>query len=149
MTDATIPADLSEFFRSGRALDYEAARAEPGAVTLHHDPPTVNLAVDSDGAGWRGIDPHAGEKGYYAVAAVDLVEECDGFDPLGVLVWVPAERCFGTWDPDHWDLTVFPGATWADIVADPIPYINAQWTGDVGELLVPIGRYAFVLGDYR
>ena len=31
-----------------------------------------------------------------------------GYDPVGVLVWLPVEGCFGAWDGDHWDLITFP-----------------------------------------
>lgn len=141
-----LPADLRAFLAEGRSLQYDASAAEAGQVRLHSDPPVVILNVDSDGAGWAPSDPHAGETGYYAVPAIDLIAACDeSYDPAGLLVWLPKEQTFGTWDMDHWDITVFLDVTWADIEADPLTYLNAQWEGG-GTTLVPVERYDFVEG---
>ena len=83
--------------------------------------------------------------GIAAVQAVDLIAACDSYDPHGILVWLPKEQAYGTWDMDHWDVAVFPGITWTDIEADPLTYLNAQWEGG-GTPLVPVGRYDFVEG---
>ena len=146
MNGPDLPPDLVEFLRSGRSLNYDPTEAEPGAVVMRTCPPLITLWVDSSDRPWHASDPHAGEVGYYAVPVVDLIADCEGFDPAGVLVWIPREQAFGTWDADHWDLIVFRDVLWSHIEADPIPYLNAQWTGDVGKLLVPVNTYEFVQG---
>lgn len=45
---------------------------------------------------------------------------------------------YATWDNEHYKLFVFPNMTWSGIVADPRPYIEAQWEGpDPGTEFVP------------
>src|SRR5262249_59832368 len=99
------------------------------------------------GAGVRG-DPKAGERGYYAIPAVSLSGECKHYDPDFILLWLPREKLFGTWDNDHWVLKVFREANWADIVASPGGYINSQWDADdkVGSQFVPWPQYEFKSG---
>ena len=55
---------------------------------------------------------------------------------------------FGAWDCDHWILTVFPDATWEDIVADPLTYLNSQWYPGAGGGVPfqPWPKYEFKLG---
>ena len=80
--------------------------------------------------------------GHYEVAAISLVDDCEHeYNPLGLLVWLPVEACFGSWDPDHWDLLTFPGATWADIVANPARYLDAiDDPSSKDPYLVPVGH---------
>jgi hypothetical protein len=82
--------------------------------------------VDGEGRDWPD-DPHADDGGYYVVLGVDLVGAVEGFDPDGILVWVPELSSFGTWDSDHWDLIVFEATPLEAIVADPVPFLDAQW----------------------
>jgi hypothetical protein len=66
--------------------------------------------------------------------------DVEGFEPTGILLWIPALRSFGSWDNDHWDLILFRGAAWEDIAADPTPYLNAQWESDDNDYLRPWGH---------
>jgi len=72
---------------------------------------------------WLEDDPHQ-EEGYYSVPAVNLVAACDGYDPDGILIWLPDEGLFGTWQSDFLSISFFPGVSWSDIVVDPIRFIN-------------------------
>jgi hypothetical protein len=41
----------------------------------------------------------------------------------------------------------FPGVSWSDIAADPLPFLNAQWEREVEcEELEPWERYEFKPG---
>jgi hypothetical protein len=141
-----LPNDTTEFLKSRRQLDYDPAECEPGKVTLHP------LAALTLGEVWGGTDdssdPHYAEDGYYAIPAVSLTATCDAYDSDYILLWLPEEKKFGTWDCDHWILTVFENATWQDIEKSPAVYIGAQWncTSIVGTRLKPWGRHPFKLG---
>ena len=144
MADLSLPADLVDFLRAGRQLEYDAQLAEPGQLMLKPlDALTVREIYSSSAEEGHppgeneepgaGLDPHYEdeEKGYYAVPAVDLVASCTGdYPPEGLLFWLPAEQMFGTWDGGHFDLLVFPRTTWTEIAVDPLRYVNAQWSQD-------------------
>lgn len=141
-----LPEDAVEFFRAGRQLEYDSTRIEAGQVKLKR------LDELSQGVVWIGTDtdgdPRTGEDGYYAIPAVSLTSECEAYNPYFILLWLPRERLFGTWDCDHWVLKVFRRAGWSDIVASPAAYINAQWDWQdtLGSQFVPWPRYEFKSG---
>jgi hypothetical protein len=149
MTPA-LPDDLQAFLRDGRQLEYDPSACEPGQVLLLPLGKHTLAEVWIDGKQLVGVadDPHAGNKGYYAVPAINLVGSCEAYDPEHVLLWLPEEGLYGTWDCDHWELCVFPRAAWTDIAADPLPYLNAQWypSPAVAELFVPWPKYPFRSG---
>ena len=142
--DLNLPADLVAFLGAGRQLDYDEQSAEPGQLTLKRlEELTVREIYSSSAEEGHapgeneepgaGGDPHYEdeEQGYYAVPAVDLVASCSGdYPPEALLFWLPVEQMFGTWDGGHFDLLVFPRTTWSKIAADPLPYVNAQWSQD-------------------
>ena len=134
------------FLRAGRQLDYDFSLAEPGEVKLK------GLDALELGEVWIGTDiirdPHFDEYGYYAVPAVSLTGACKAYDPEFILLWLPREQQFGTWDSDHWVLTVFGQTTWTNIVDDPFDYINAQWHPAVqtGRRFIPWPKYPFKSG---
>jgi hypothetical protein len=78
-------------------------------------------------------DPHAGERGYYHVPAVSLVSRCSNYRPAGLLVWLPDQAVYATWDDDHHVLWIFPEAGWSQIEANPIPYLNSLWSRKLRE----------------
>jgi hypothetical protein len=136
-----LPQDLVEFLKAGKALEYESDDAECGLVVLKL---YVHLRlgecrVGSDGTSVHSKDPHRGEDGDYLVKAVELIGECDAYDPAGILTWFPDFRCYGCWDSDHHTALVFPKAKWTDIAADPAPYVGAQWNGpsDIAKHMTP------------
>ena len=82
------------------------------------------------------------------MTGVNLVAECDDYDPCGLLMWLPIERRYAVWDHGHWYMGVFdPEQTWTDIVQSPAKYINAQWDGEDSDVPAtplkpwPIHRY--------
>jgi hypothetical protein len=138
MYSLDLPEDLRAFLAAGKALEYDPADCDAGAIQLV---PLDQLALqlfpmytDSDAmtdANLNADDPHRGEDGYYLVEGVNLVQECDDYDPCGLLMWFPLERCYGIWDSSHWHISVFrPEHTWSRIAADPVLYVNAGW-GDL------------------
>lgn len=137
MAQEGLPAAMVEALSRGERLRYEPTAVECGAVTFN-DPDGLRetvVWVDGDERGWDN-DPHRREVGHYIVPIVDLLATADGYDPQGILVWIPALGAFGSWDCDHWDLIVFTGSTWDDITADPARFLNAQWAPG-GEYLRP------------
>lgn len=136
-----LPTELRDFLERGEQLSASAA-ACCGTVVLAASPQRATLPVDTDDRPWEVDDPHRGDGGHYEVPAMSLVDDCEHeYNPLGLLVWLPVEACFGSWDPEHWDLLTFPGATWADIVADPARYLDAiDDPSSKDPYLVPVGH---------
>jgi hypothetical protein len=130
-----LPENLKEFLAAGKQLDYDPGTCDAGVVKLLPLDKLVlelfPMYTDSDSMtteGLNGDDPHGGENGYYLVEGVNLVSECAGYRPCGLLMWLPVESCYGIWDSDHWHISVFsPEHTWSRIVADPARYINSGW----------------------
>jgi len=60
----------------------------------------------------------------------------------------PVIRANGRTASDHWVLLVFRGASWDDIVKDPLPYLNAQWDDAkcLGSYIEPWKSYEFKPG---
>ena len=151
MKKLKLPTDYIEFMESKGVLEYAHEEIEPGLVGLT---PMPNLElgevwVNSDGSPNASDDPHAGDDGYYSVPAVSLTNKCDSYDPEFILLWMPHEECFGTWDCDHWDLFVFDNTSWLDIVENPAKYIEAQWADidrDIGSHFKPYPKYKFKTG---
>ena len=138
-----VPDDLMEFLRVGQQLEYDAEDAPTGRITLHA------LGELSVGLVWINArpmrnpqgDPHAGEGGHYAIPAVNLVARTEEYSTGEyMLLWLPEEEQYGTWDCDHAELMSFPGVTWTDIAADPLEYIMAAC--DMSEPGVPVVPYA-------
>lgn len=160
MTSLELPQDLVEFLRAGKQLEYDPATCEAGAITL--------LALDrlkvelfpmytntTEIPGLPEGDPHQGEDGYYLVEGVNLVSGCADYDPCGLLMWLPIEKRYATWDMEHWYLGVFgPDCTWSRIVRAPAQHINAQWIGAFEDSAPaeplkpwPIHRYSEQIGS--
>jgi hypothetical protein len=125
-----LPVDLVDFLRLGLKLDH-AAESEAGAIELL---PMESLCLQlfptdvDNGPIDNSTDPHCREMGCYMVPAVSLVATCENYDPLGLILWFPNERCFGTWDSSHTLLESFStDVTWTDIAREPVRYLNAFW----------------------
>jgi hypothetical protein len=85
--DTALPHDLAEFLRSGRQLEYDSAKCEPGLVTLRDiaSLEVIEIYVDSEETPFEPCappeeddiyeynpdewDPHCAE-GYYAIPVV-------------------------------------------------------------------------------
>lgn len=144
----SLPEDLMAFLKSGKMLAYDSARCEPGRITLlepgKHQIGEVYVNNAHEG------DPHTQDDGCYVVRAVNLVDSCEGYSPEYILLWLPDTNEYGTWDCDHYELMVFPKVLWANIVEDPLRYINAQWyRGDASvEVTAPWKQYPFRMGQH-
>jgi hypothetical protein len=152
VAELKLPADLVAFLQAGRQLEYDPDTCEAGAVVLL---PLEQLKVelfpmDCQSTEVEGQDPHEGELGCYLVEGVNLIAECSGgYDPVGLLLWLPREGRYAIWDNDHCYIGVFgPEVTWARIAAAPAQHINAQWVGAfpdsaVASCLVPWPKYRY------
>lgn len=147
-----VPDDLRNFLLNRHELQYDASKCEPGRIRLLSD---TELAV---GEVWVCVesgddDPHVGENGYYTVPAVNLVAASNLPDSSYILLWLPDEKLYGTWDGEHYHLFAFPGVAWTDIVADPVRYIDTLWNGpwseEHAEPFVPYPKYPFRPGRPR
>lgn len=135
-----LPKDLVEFLNAGNQLNYNFGEAEVGRVLL--------LSADEIHAGVIWLEPEDESDCYYEIPAVNLVKDCNGYDPEFILLWLPNEKVFGAWDCDHWVLTIFPKCSWSDIANNPLPYLNAQWYPDsgVGTTFRNSGKYKPISG---
>jgi uncharacterized protein (TIGR02996 family) len=153
MASLKLPADLVAFLEASRQLEYDPATCEARKITLL---PLKRLKLELFPAYCPSMkeaqkDPHYGEYGPYLVPAVNLVATCRAYQPKGLLLWLPEEGRYGTWDSSHDILQVLaPDVTWTTIVQDPARYINSQWgTGGrnrpsvKSEWLVPWPKYRY------
>jgi|GEM_PF-5362910 len=63
----------------------------------------------------------------YRLTAIDLVRENDLYQSEGLLIWIPELKKFGSYDPEHQNLIVFPDAKPKDIYGNFGKFIAAQW----------------------
>jgi hypothetical protein len=128
-----LPADLVAFLTAGHRLEYDADQCEAGAVTLIPlaDLKLERFPMETGGLAVFEQDPHYPQRGSYLVAGVNLVSDCTGgYEAAGLLLWLPVERRYATWDNSHCTIRLFgPEVTWDRIAAAPVPHINAQWSG--------------------
>lgn len=130
MIESKLDSELVEFLKSGREFKCDWSQIEAGPVGLH------SIDELEEGVVWMGTedpdDPNFEKDGYYEIPAISLTGTCESYDPEFILLWLPDQKRFGTWDCDHWMLFVFDDATWSMIEADPAAYLDAQWNpGDV------------------
>ncbi len=86
-------------------------------------------------------DPNSKRRGRYILKVLDLVEDIGGdFNSMGIFVWVPDIKLFGTWDSDHYELTVFKNKKWTDILSNPEVYFNAMWQPYLNYGIVPVAE---------
>ena len=126
MAKFQLPTDLADFLRARRELEYDFKACQAGQVVLLPVGAHVLGRVWVDPEHHRD-DPHDGDSGLYEVPAVSLLQECQHYDPEFILLWMPEPGCYGSWDCDHYELWLFPDASWSDIAANPLTYLNAQW----------------------
>ena len=150
VNNLSIPTELKAFLKSDQSLEYDDSQCEAGQVTFRsiEQLSISEIYIDSAGSPLATSDPYSGQVGYYIVPIVDLIYRCDGYDPEGILLWLPQENLYGTWDNDHWDLYIFPQADWRHIVNSPLKYLNAQWFPNqvCCEYFVPWPKYPFRKG---
>lgn len=131
--DLALPADLAAFLSSGKQLKYDPECCEAGAITLVPFPELKleRFPVETGSLEVFEKDPHFPERNSYLVLGVNLVADCTGgYDAPGLLLWLPIDQRYGIWDSSHCGIQVFgPHVTWERIALNPVPHINAGWTG--------------------
>jgi hypothetical protein len=136
--DSLLPDDLVQFLRAGRTLKYDAKKVIPGKIAFKSFD-TLRVGSVYAAPTKRG-DPNLKLGGIYRIPAISLIDKCQRYDPAYILSYLPLERVFAAFDPDHAIVTVFPGATWSAIEVHPIPYLNAQWESWDGQPGVKVKR---------
>jgi hypothetical protein len=130
MPSLELPQDLAAFLAAGKQLEYDSSDCETGKVTLL---PLAELRlelfpVDCQGMPVARQDPNHGSRGCYLVPGVSLLATAEGYDPEGLLLWLPREHRYGGWDGSHDGLSVYAETTtWTDIVREPAEHIDANW----------------------
>src|SRR5215204_2952981 len=130
MNDVKLPRDLAAFLRAGRTLDYDASDCETGTVTLLPlDALRLHLfPMDCQSTPVERRDPNRRSLGCYLVPAVSLLASAEGYEADGLLLWLPGEKRYGTWDSSHDVISMYPrGTTWTDIAGAPVKHITACW----------------------
>ncbi len=135
-----LPEDITEFLKSKAELIYDHKSVEPDFVGI--------IDFDKLEVGKIWIEGETNEKSYYEIPAINLTDKCEHYSPEFILLYLPNEKLFGTWDSDHWNLYVFPNTTWNDIIKNPVPYINQQWNPkkEIGILFDPKADYKLIKG---
>jgi hypothetical protein len=128
-----LPADLVAFFAVGKQLEYDPGPCEAGAITLLplSELKLERFPVETGSLPEYEQDPHYPDVKSYLVLGVNLVASCTGdYEPVGLLLWLPVERRYGIWDSSHCGIQVFGSeVTWRRITENPVPHLNAGWTG--------------------
>lgn len=124
-----LPPGLETHILFGGRLGYDPRRCEVGRVKLRalDALELTEVDVEPGATPQTKADPNWGRRGVYKVAAIDLVAECEHYDPFGVLMWFPDLAAFGQYDDDHNEALLFVGSRWDDIVAAPAVFLSAQW----------------------
>lgn len=135
-----LPLDLINFLKSNKELEYDYSSIEPNFVGI------IDFEKLKLSEIW--IEGETNDKSYYKIPAINLTDKCEYYSPEFILLYLPNEKLFGTWDSDHWKLYIFPKATWTDIVSNPAPYLNQQWnpTEEFGLLFNPKENYILIKG---
>lgn len=148
MQELQLPDDLHQFLEHGKSLAFDPKDCETGAITFHSlsDLSLSEFHLQTYATPIEKDDPNVGESGVYVVPAVSLLSDCQKYGADFLLVWLPEEKKFGSGDEEHGHLIVFANATWSDIMANPVSYLEAQWNegGEFGEYLRPWDKYPFV-----
>ncbi|MDC7126829.1 MAG: hypothetical protein PQJ46_14755, partial [Spirochaetales bacterium] len=105
-----IPNDLIEYLKSSSNKKYETKEAGPfefinqDDIELHLIPTDIDNSesFENDEVIYGNEnDPHYKEMGCYLVKCINLVKDCEYYDPFGLLIWLPDYKCYGIWDNSH------------------------------------------------
>src|SRR5262249_54239490 len=131
--EMNLPADLVAFLAAGKQLTYDPEPCEARAIKLLplSELKLERFPVETGSLSVYKQDPHYPDVKSYLVLGVNLVADCSGgYDAVGLLLWLPVEKRYGIWDSSHCGIQMFgPEVTWERIVSNPVPHINAGWTG--------------------
>lgn len=120
-----IPDDLRAYLKAKQQLGCDWKQAQTGEIRLFS---LDRLRIGRMYAAPRGMsDPNRRRRGVYRIPAISLTARCKEYAPEHLLSYLPFENLYATFDCDHAVVTVFTGATWTDIAANPLPYLNANW----------------------
>lgn len=135
-----LPQDLTDFIKSKSELIYNHKSVEPGFVGI------IDFEKLELGKVW--IEGTISGKSYYEIPAINLTDQCESYDSEYILLYLPNEKMYGTWDSDHWILYVFPNTKWTDIVINPVEFINQQWNPkkEIGIEFDPKTNYKMING---
>lgn len=128
---APIPTDLLEFLTSSKNRILSLADGEIRQLEFFA-PVELKLSsfiVNSYELYLKGIlktDPDEERQ----FEGCSLIRECNSYSAEGVLVWFPEFNSYGSADPDHQSIIIYPTITWSDIIRDPTWYVNGQWHPD-------------------
>lgn len=126
-----LPDDCFEFLGEGKQLWFDVEECEAGPVQLRStdELKLERLPVETYPNTFREEDPllnkegFYNESGFYSILAVPLTQ--GDRVSYSILLWLPLEKVFATYDDDHHDLLLFHNTTWPQIVADPLKCLNA------------------------
>ncbi|UWX55747.1 hypothetical protein NYZ99_04805 [Maribacter litopenaei] len=135
-----LPKDLTEFLKAKSELIYDHKTVEPDFVGI--------IDFDKLELGKVWIEGNISGKSYYEIPAINLTDQCEHYDPEYILLYLPNEKLYGTWDSDHWKLYVFPNTNWTDITKNPAEFINQQWNPkkEIGIEFDPKTNYKMING---
>ena len=78
------------------------------------------------------IEGNISGKSYFEIPAINLIKSCEFYSPEFILMYLPNENKYATWDSDHWTLFTFESVTWNHIKNNPFDYLNSQWSLELG-----------------
>jgi hypothetical protein len=68
----------------------------------------------------------------YNIEGIDLIQDCNSYDPQGILIYFPTLQEYGCED-GHGVIMMYPKIVWPAIEARLADYVNAQWYPDLVE----------------
>jgi hypothetical protein len=127
--DMNIPADLHTFLSNPENLRATFPRGGEIERLRFYSADELKLAqftVDSWELHHNGPLPFDPEESRQ-YEGYSLVQDCNDYDPMGVLVWFPCFSAYGSADVGHERIIIYPSASWPDILAHLGDYANGQW----------------------
>ncbi len=133
-----IPEDLRNFLgiNAGRRIVFNRAMQpdmEVDSLEFYapNDVKLCSFTLDTFDYHLNHNEPGDDPKLRYDIEGVDLVRDCDHYEPEGILIYFPAFQEYGCWDCDHLIITMYPKVSWREIELRLAEYINAQWYPDL------------------
>ncbi len=145
--------ELENFLTNKQTLKYDESLCECGKVSLKDiDELSIEIIeVELEEEYYPSTEQvETGPFGHYEIEAVNLVKSCEGYSPDFILLWLPKEKKYGTYDTDHSNLFIFDNVSWKDISRNPVSYINSQWNDferKISKHFDPRSKYKIVYED--
>ena len=145
-----VYSELEAFLKKGLSLKYEISQSECGQLTLknYSDLTEEIIEVELEEDHYSSVEQlKNGPYGHYKITAVNLIESCQAYFPDHIILWLPHEESFGTFDTDHSRLSIFENIEWSHITKNPLPYINSQWNDhghQISKPFDPRGKYEII-----